>query len=432
MGHLNMSSKERTQLKVFDKLKSKGITFSEAAARLGISERWARKKFKRYLELGDQGLVHRNRGRASVKRWREEEKKLTIELLKTDWHGFGPTFTAEKLKERKNIDVSKETVRKAMIEAGLWQPHQKKRTHRSRRARRTMLGMLVQLDGSPHDWFEGRGPKCTLLVFIDDATSKILWLEFVKSESHVDVMRATKNYISKSGVPHEVYVDFGGVFSVNLNNEERDKKTQWERAMEELGIKVNHAYSPQAKGRVERANQTLQDRLVKDMREFKISSIDEANNFLRGDWIDKHNRLFAKMAAESGNGHKPTTFYDLDTIFCIKDTRVLCNDFTIVYEKRIFQIHAQQRTIIRPKDSITVNVRLDGSIDLSIRKTALSFEEILSRKPKELDEKQISQGLPRKPSRNSRRWASGLPPRLSESQNLESRWKLAAPATEAQ
>ncbi len=339
MGHLNMSKKERTQLIVFDRLKKREITQAEAALKLNVSERWIRKKFRRYKQLGDAGLIHRNRGRVSKKRWCEQEKELTIELLKSEWHGFGPTFTAEKLKELKGIMISKETVRRAMIESNVWQARKSKSKHRKRRARRRILGLMIQLDGSLHEWFEGWGPVCTLLVFIDDATSKLLWLEFVNSESNMDVMRATKNYIKHCGIPHEFYVDFGRVFSVNLNNEERDKKTQWERAVNELNIIVSHAHSPQAKGRVERANETLQDRLIKELRLAGISSITAANQFLReSNYLDKHNSQFAVAAAESGDGHRPADLYDLDHIFCIREKRVLANDYTIVYNKRIFQL----------------------------------------------------------------------------------------------
>jgi hypothetical protein len=240
-----------------------------------------------------------------------------------------------------------------MIRAGIWEGRKSRTKHRKKRERRSMRGIMIQLDGSPHDWFEGRGPKCTLLVFIDDATSQLLWLEFARSENESDVMRATRNYINRHGIPHEFYVDFGSVFSVNTNNPERDKKTQWERAVEELSIKVIHAHSPQAKGRVEKANDTLQDRLVKEMRLAGISSIEDANGFLREDYfIPKHNERFAVAPAQTGDAHRPLIGYDLDIIFCSRETRVLANDHTIVFNKRIFQLDRQQRTIIRPRDLI--------------------------------------------------------------------------------
>lgn len=410
MEHITMSKKELEQLKVFENLKTGMITQAEAAFQLEITERWVRKKYKRYLEDGNIGIVHKNRGKASPRSWCKKEQNFAVELLQSEWKDFGPTFAAEKLEELHGIKISKETLRQAMIKATIWQPKRKRMRHRKRRERRAMIGVLVQLDGSIHDWFEGRGPWCTLLVFIDDATSKILWLEFVKSESTIDVMRATRNYISRYGRPHAFYVDFGKVFSVNLNNPERDKKSQWQRAVEDdLAIEVQHAHSPQAKGRVERANGTLQDRLVKEMRLVGISSIDAANDFLtKADYITKHNNQFAILPTEPGDAHRPAAEYDLGKIFCIKEERILANDHTITYNKHIFQLDADQATIIRPKNFITVNTYLDGSIALSIRKINLQFTEIFMRTPKKKDSILPKQSGPRKPHPNSRTWASGL------------------------
>jgi transposase len=426
MEHLIMSKKEREQLLVFEKLKKGEITQVEAAFKLEISTRWVRSKIQRYLEFGAAGLTHKNRGKISKKRWSETERELMLELLRSDWHGFGPTFTAEKLEELHNIKISKETIRSVIIEAGIWQPNKKKMKHRKRRERYPMTGLLIQLDGSFHDWFEGRAPWCTLLVFIDDATSKILWLEFVKSESYIGVMRATKDYIGKHGRPHAFYVDYGKVFSVNLNNPERDKKTQWERALGELSIQVIHAQSPQAKGRVERSNETMQDRLVKEMRLAKVSSIEEANKFLReSNFIAKHNELFAVSPAQEGDAHRPVELYNLENIFCLKEERILANDYTVLFNKRIFQLEAQQRTIIRPKDTIIINTHLNGSIRLSIRKTDLFYTEIHARPQKEISEPVIKQYKPFKPGINSIRWVSGKIP------FQESRVKPASPAVEA-
>jgi len=320
MEHITMSKKEREQLIVFDRIKKGETTQKEAALQLGLSERWIRKKLKRYMQNGDVGLIHQSRNKVSPKRWNEHEKALAINLLRSDWRDFGPTFTAEKLKELKGIKINKETLRQAMIEGGVWQAKQKRFKHRKRRPRRPMIGLMIQLDGSPHDWFEGRGPKCTLLVFIDDATSQLLWLEFVPSESAEAVVNATKNYIKVHGRPYSMYVDYGSVFSVNTNNAERDKKTQWERMMQELDIKVIHASSPQAKGRVERSNGTLQDRLLKELRLASVSIMDEANKFIReSNYIALHNARFAVLPAQPGNAHRPIATYDLEAIFCFKD-----------------------------------------------------------------------------------------------------------------
>jgi hypothetical protein len=285
-----------------------------------------------------------------------------------------------------------------------------------------MRGMMVQCDGSPHDWFEGRAGACTLLVFIDDATSEILWLEFAPSESTHALMQATKNYIEKWGIPLTFYTDHGSVFHVNLNNQENYKKTQWERVADQLGIGVIHAHSPQAKGRVERCNLTMQDRLTKEMRLAGISSIEDANKFLReSNFIERHNAKYAVQPMQKGDAHRDHTAYNLADMFTIQETRILGQDFTITYEKRIFQLHKQQKTIIRPKDVITVKTSLTGIVSLAIRKTELSFHEIKSRPTKTiLTEHKPYINIIHKPSENSRRWAGGLPP-LNYKNPLESR-----------
>jgi len=344
MGYLIMNRKEREQAKVFEQIKLGIITKIEAAARLGFSNRWIRKKVKRYYEQGDRGLIHRSRGKRSSKRWDIKNEKLLIELFKVKWYGFGPKFTTEKLDELYSIKASTETVRQAMIRSNIWRKKQKRSKHRKRRERRAMLGLMVQLDGSHHDWFEGCAPKSTLLVFIDDATSKILWLEFAKSESLIALMKATKNYVKTHGIPHSFYTDHGSVFHVNLNNGENDKKTQWKRAVGQLGAEVIHAHSPQAKEGVDRCNGTMQDRLIKELRLAGISSIDAANEYLQTrNFIEQHNQKFAVKSQQKGNAHKFAEFYDLDNIFCIQETQTLANDFTITYSKRIFQLDKQQK-----------------------------------------------------------------------------------------
>lgn len=428
MEHITMSKKEREQLIVFDKVKKGEITRSVAALQLEVSDRWVRKKYKRYLVSGANGLVHLGRRRVSSKRWNEQEKGLAIDLLRSDWYDFGPTFAAEKLKELKDIKISKETLRKAMISAGVWQAKTLRAKYRQRRIRRPMIGVLIQLDGSPHDWFEGRGPKCTLLVFIDDATSQLLWLEFVPSESMEAVVAATKNYIKLHGRPQAFYVDFGSVFSVNTNNPERDKITQWERMMRELGIEVIHARSPQAKGRVERANKTLQDRLPKEFRIANVSSIDDANQFLRETgYLAKHNKQFAVAPAQLGNVHRPTIVLDLEAIFCFKDERKLTNDYTITFNKRIFQLDKKQTIRLRPKTVIIIRTHLNGCIDLFVSKTQLAYKEIVAKPAKKITVTVTKQSQPRKVHENSRSWASGKYPLP-----MESRVKSALPAAEAE
>lgn len=379
MGNIIMSLKEKEQVMVFEQLKRKEISQSVAAQILHVSPRWIGKKQKRYLVDGIQGVLHKNRGKPSGRAWDKNERDVAIKLFRGDFQGFGPTYGAEKLEELHNIKVSKETLRKELIKEGLWKAGKKRITYRKRRERKPCFGIMIQLDGSPHDWFEGRGPKCTLLVFIDDATSQLVWLEFAPSESFDAIMNATLHYFKKHGRPCSFYVDYGSVFSVNTNNPDREKITQFERAMKELGVEVIHARSPQAKGRVERVNRTLQDRLTKDMRLAKVSTIEAANAFVQNDYIDLHNQKFAEEATQPGNAHRPIIGLDLRNIFCAKENRVLQQDFTISYKNRQLQLLKHQKAIIRPKDRIVVHEHLDGSLSLWIRGIKLSFQELVRR-----------------------------------------------------
>ena len=301
--------------------------------------------------------------------------ETALGLVVEKYPDFGPTFAAEKLFEVHGLKVNHETLRLKMIEAGLWKPKKQKVRHRQWRDRKDCLGELVQLDGSDHNWFEGRGPRCDLLAFIDDATSQILQLEFAP-ESTLGVMRATKNYLDKHGRPVSFYTDRGGVYKVNQYNPDHDKLTQYERALQELDIKPIHARSPQAKGRVERLFGTLQDRLVKELRLRAISTIEEANQFIKEEYLAKHNLKYAVIPKSSTNLHRSIKDYNINNILCLKEERTLTNDFTVRYESQWFQLEKKQNTIITPKDIITVSTLLTGETKLSVRQTSLSFHEI--------------------------------------------------------
>ena len=377
MNYITMNRKELEQARMFTAVLSGSITQVEAAARLRMTPRWINEKIKRFRQFEEFGLIHKSRGRLSPNRLNESTRQLIVKLAKEEWHGFKPTFMAEKLEEIYKIKISKETVRNILTDEGLWDIKQRKVTYRSRRERKSMIGMMVQLDGSNHDWFEGRAKKCTLLVFIDDATSRILWLEFVPSESLRAVMQSTKNYIKKHGIPQSFYSDHGSAFHVNVYNKKSNSTTGWQRAIAHLGIEAIYANSPQAKGRVERCNRTLQDRLIKEMRLANISSIDEANQWLKTSrFIEKHNDKFAVQAAIRGNAHASTENYDLDIIFEFKETRTLSMDFTISYNNQILQLHNQQNIIIKPKTEITIKVDYNGKINLFFERTPLFFHEI--------------------------------------------------------
>lgn len=401
MENITMSRKESQQVPIFDRLLRQEISQGAAAKILRISDRQVRNKLKRYKGKGPEGLIHRSRGKPSSRGWNSIECDFAIKLFENEFKNFGPTFASEKLKEIYQIKVSKETLRKKMIEFNVWSGKKRRPVYRSRRPRKLNFGQMVQVDGSPHDWLEGRGPKATLLVFIDDATSEILWLYFAKSESTKSLMEATKQYVLRYGRPLSIYVDFGSVFSVNTNNPERDKLTQYERAMKELGIEVKHAHSPQAKGRVERANKTLQDRLIKEMRLADISSIDQANKFVQEIYINKHNNKFAVTPELKQDLHRPASDFDLNQIFCLKEVRIMQNDFVINYKNKLLQLHKDQRTAIFPKDKIVIYEALDHKLSLYIRRIKLDFNEILIRPAKPISKKEnIGHSLFRKPAAN--------------------------------
>lgn len=375
METFQMSKKEINQIGIFEKLSDKEIKQKEAGMILGLSTRQIKRKLKAFRRLGAPALIHGSRGKPSNNQFDSQIKQRAIFLIENKYPDFCPTFASEKLEEIHKLVINRETLRLAMISAGLWQSRKRKPTHREWRERKECFGELIQLDGSDHDWFEGRAPRCTLLAFIDDATGKINHLEFA-AETTFGVMGAAKAYIQRHGLPYEFYVDRGKVFKVNLGNEEEDKVTQYRRAIEELEGKLTYARSPQAKGRVERLFGTLQDRLIKELRLRGISTIEEANKFIEKEYLPKHNAKFAVEPKSNTNLHRELKEYDLDEIFCLRETRILTSDFTLRHKNIWYQLEKKQKTLVFPKNEITIKTHLDGRIRLSIRKTKLSFHEI--------------------------------------------------------
>ena len=397
MEGVTMSRKELDQVSVFVKIQEGTMTQVAAAQQLGLSLRHMQRKWQAYRRSGPASLAHGLRGRPSNHRLDEAVVTRAVELVTAKYADFGPTFAAEKLAEEHQLTIGRERLRQAMVAAGLWTVHGQHRpaAHpwRERRARR---GELVQVDGSPHAWFEDRAPKCTLLQFIDDATSEVLWLEFVDSESTHSLMEATWHALEAHGRPQALYTDRGGVFKVNLHNPEDEKVTQYERALTELGIELIHARSPQAKGRVERGFQTHQDRLVKELRLAGISTMAEANSLLRETYLPKHNRKFAVKARQPGDIHRSVEGYDLDAILCTKEPRVVTNDLTIRYKTRWLQLAPKQQTIVRPKHVVTVSEHLDERLTIQHGRTILEFTEV-HEQPRRPTQRVIHQPSPRIP-----------------------------------
>ena len=387
-GRIAMSERDIDRLHVIGDVLEGRRRQVEAAALLRLSTRQVRRLCARVAKNGKRGILHALRGRPSNNRLDPELLGQALSALNHPlWEGFGPTFAAEKLQSRWAIKLGTETVRKLMTSGGLWRPRRHRARHRQWRERRPMLGMMVQLDGSDHDWFEGRGPRCVLLIYIDDATSQILYGEFVHVEDTLTLMRSTREYLRRRGRPLCFYVDKDSIYKTNRKAavEEQFREdypmTQFTRAMSELGIEVITANSPQAKGRVERGFDTHQDRLVKELRLRGISTMNEANKYLWSTYIPEHNERYAVAAAEPGDAHRPLlSTQDLDKILSLRIERSLALDFTVRFNSQFFQLLEEQPARLRPRDRLWVEVRLDGALRLlSISGKPLNFKGIPKR-----------------------------------------------------
>src|SRR3989338_8208657 len=266
-----VSQRELKRLHIIQKVLNEKLSQVEASEVLLISSRQIRRLVKEVRKEGDRGIAHKSRGKASNRAIAREIKEKAIGLYREKYKGFGPTLLSEKLLELEGIKISKETLRNWLIETGDWEKVRKSRTHRQWRERKHYFGEMVQMDGSHHDWLEGRGSELVLMAYIDDATNRI-YARFYDYEGTIPAMESFKHYILKYGIPMSVYLDRHSTYKSTgkptIEDELANKmpKSQFERALEELGVRVIHAYSPQAKGRIERLFKTLQDRLVKEMR----------------------------------------------------------------------------------------------------------------------------------------------------------------------
>ena len=354
---LTMSNKELTRLEVMQRLEEKRLKQREAAEMLAISERHVRRLFRAYKAGGAEELISKRRGKASNNRLPPKVITQARDLIYERYDDFGPTLAHEKLTEIHGLKISRESVRGLMIAEGLWKPKKLKRppVHQMR-DRRACFGELVQIDGSPHAWFEDRGPKCTLLVFIDDATGQLGELRFVDVETFFGYCEAARHYVERHGKPVAFYSDKHGIFKVNQRRPLglSSGLTQFGRAMQELDIEILCANTPQAKGRVERANQTLQDRLVKELRLRSISDMQSGNAYLP-EFLDDFNKRFAVVPRSNHDAHRPLlAMENLDLILCHKETRTLTKNLTVHYNNVIYQIQTQRPTYALRHAKVTV------------------------------------------------------------------------------
>lgn len=350
---------------MMQRLAEKRMSQKEAGEILHLGTRQIKRLYKAYRKHGAAGLVSKRRGRVSNNQLSEGTRKQALDLLKTKYQGFGPTLAHEKLVEKDKLKLSDESVRKLMIEEGLWKVRQAKKivTHQLRE-RRACFGELVQIDGSPHDWFERRTDACVLLVFIDDATGNLVQLRFVESENFFSYCQAAEGYFKRCGKPVAFYSDKHGIFRVNQASAagSTDALTQFGRAMQELDIQIICANTPQAKGRVERANQTLQDRLVKEMRLLGISSMADGNAYLP-EFMADFNQRFADEPRSDVNAHRSLTAKDdlarislhrtQDGVIW-QDTRTLSKNLTLQFENTAYQIQTERPTYAMRQATVTI------------------------------------------------------------------------------
>ena len=345
-------------------LDQRRLTVETTAQLLGLERRQVFRLLKAYRSEGATGLISRRRGRPSNRRKPEEVRDEALAIIRKRYWDFGPTLAAEKLREVHGIALGRETLRLWMIDAGIWtdRKQRRKRVHQPRH-RRECVGELVQIDGCEHWWFEDRGPQCTLLVFIDDATSRLMHLQFVESESTFAYFRATRAYLEAWGKPVAFYSDKHGVFRVNHPGAlGGDGMTQFGRALHALNIDIICANSSQAKGRVERAHKTLQDRLVKELRLAGAATLAVANALLPA-FVADYNARFAKPPANKKDLHRPLPAGDdLEDAFAWKEERTLSQALTLQYDKMIFILEPSEQAKAAIGKRVTIFDYPDGRL----------------------------------------------------------------------
>ncbi len=423
---LEMSAKELGRLEVLQRVSRKQMSQKEAGRILDLSTRQIKRLLRAYRQNGAAGLVSKHRGRKANNHLAEEVKRKALNLLKTKYQGFGPTLAHEKLVEKDKLQLSDESVRQLMIAEGLWKARKAKKVSVYQlRERRACFGELVQIDGFPHDWFEGRAEPCVLLVFIDDATSKLVQLLFVESESFFSYCQAAEGYFRQSGKPVAFYSDKNSIFRVNVPSASTHTDlTQFGRAMQELDIQIICANTPQAKGRVERVIQTLQDRLPKEMRLRNIRTHTAGNAYLP-EFIQDFNQRFAEPPRSSVDLHRPLSpKEDLARIFTWQEPRTLSKNLTLQFYKTVYQIQTERSTYALRKAQVLVCLTAQDEMTILYNGKALSYTvynhqarqaDIVS--TKQLDRAFPPKHLPEKPAPDHP-WRKGFETPLSRRRSV--------------
>jgi transposase len=396
MAALTMSVVERKRLEVFGRVRDGDLSVAGAAAALGISERQAWRLKRRSVREGDGGLVHRLRGKASNRKTDGAVRSAVLKLYRQKYAGWGPTLACEYLAKEDGREVSHDTLLRWLRQEGLFERRRKRGKHRARRPRRERRGELVQMDGSWHDWFEGRGPWCCLMVLVDDATGTT-YARFYDRETLEAAFDVFGRYARAYGLPRALYVDKAGIYRPDP---EDDAPTQFGRAMAGLGVELILANSPQAKGRVERMNGTLQDRLVKEMRLRGVSDTASANALLEGGFLEELNAKFAVQAKRKRTDlHRAVTAaMGLDEVLCTHEQRAVGRDWCVQWRGRLLQVDARHAGLDLPRPGRRVDVieKLDGTVLLRYGADELGWAEVSRRPPKPKP--------PRKPVVNNKPW----------------------------
>ena len=376
---VSMSVKELRRVHVIRQTMEQTLTQVQAGTMLGLTTRHIRRLIERVEQTGDHGLAHRGRGKPSNRRIPEQVKTTVLMLDEQRYGDFGPTLAAEKLAERHGITLSDETVRRWLRARGVVHFTRRKRPHRAWRARRAHVGALLQLDGCHHDWFEGRGPRCVLMAYVDDANSRV-FVRFYEYEGTIPAMDSFQRYVQHYGIPLAIYADKHTTYqspappTVDEQLAGITPTSQFGRALGELGVELIAAHSPQAKGRVERLFKTVQDRLVKELRLAGIATIEAANQFVEA-WLPSYNRRFSVPPAQPADLHRPRpASRDLDRSLCIKTTRCLRRDWTVAHHGQLYQV----RTNVRATH-VMVEERVDGTMRITHTGQPLAYHAIPAR-----------------------------------------------------
>lgn len=374
---LQMSRAEISKASVLDEVIAGMLTQIGASLKLGITDRHLRRVLKQYKADGPKALIHGLRGKRSNNKTPQEKLDLAIKLIKEKYWDFGPTFAAEKLFENHCILIDHDVLRKEMARVGLVTIKKRKQKHRKWRERKDYFGEMVQFDGSHHAWFELRGKICCLLASKDDATNTV-YAHFSEHEDIKGVFTFWIEYIEKYGKPKSIYLDRGSVYKVNKSVfDDPTVLTQFERACEELGIAIIHAKSPQAKGRIENGFGTLQDRLVKELRLKNIDNINDANIYLKDEFLPKYNDKFSIEAKEKGDFHTAVNFKEnLNQIFTVRSERLVNNDFTIRFKNKWFQLDEMQPKTVLQRSKVIIEEYLNKDLKIRQSDKYLNFKEV--------------------------------------------------------